>query len=144
MQIEWDAWLMICRKSLMRLKPTASTIVLSFAWLPMSSLCFSSWSCYSPVTTSTQHDSILWPYFSWISFWQSFLNMQLYEKALELFEDDQLTSVSTFSHFASHALTTQRSLVCNTLFSSGPRLFYIGICWEQQQLQLLIHFFMAW
>lgn len=27
--------------------------------------------------------------------WQSFLNMQLYEKALDLFEDDQSTSVSS-------------------------------------------------
>ena len=27
-------------------------------------------------------------------FWQSFLNMQLYERALDLFEDDQSTSVS--------------------------------------------------
>lgn len=29
-------------------------------------------------------------------FWQSFLNMQLYEKALDLFEDDQSTSVRFF------------------------------------------------
>jgi len=53
--------------------------------------------------------------------------MQLYEKALDLFEDDQSTAVSTFSHFARHVYYSKK-LVFNTFFSSCPRLFYIGIC----------------
>lgn len=63
------------------------------------------------ITTSTRHDSILCPYFYLIFFWQSFLNMQLYEKALELFEDDQSTSVSTFSPFCKLFLLLKEACV---------------------------------
>ncbi|KAG5565171.1 hypothetical protein RHGRI_001162 [Rhododendron griersonianum] len=56
---------------------------------------------------------------------QSFLNMQLYEKALDLFEDDQSTSVILYRHLLRTTATSIADTVSLNLAKNLPGLLSV-------------------